>query len=177
MGRRFKTPKEPKGPKYSAAPEVEELARSLIEDHHSHLVEARIKYLFRNGKWAKKGRSVLGQAKLASEDTRFIGQYEFVIIVNLVAWNNASAATREALIDHELYHCGCEVDRAGNKRWNIVDHDVTEFIAVVRRHGLWEDDLQRLMKAAQEGPFVEGVHNEIPLSFDVDQEPGHPPAA
>ena len=176
-GRRFRKPSEPKGPKYSSAPEVQELAAKLINDHHSHLTEARIVYLFRNGKWAKKGKTMLGQAKLAAEDARFIGQYDFVVIINMIAWNNASAAVREALVDHELSHCECETDRAGNKKWNIADHDVQEFVSIVRRHGLWADDLARLAKAAAEGPVVT---EDIADSGDLfkgtgdggEQEPG-----
>lgn len=156
-----KSSKEAKRPKFAEAPEVMELAKKIIVEHHSHLIEARIVYLFRNGKWVKKGRAVLGQAKLAAEDARFIGQYDFIIIVNLNAWNNAGVTTREALVDHELTHCECEIDRAGNNRWKIADHDVHEFISIVRRHGPWASDLQRLLKASQEAPFVQGLHNEI----------------
>ena len=149
MGRsRFKKPKEPKGPKYLVADEVALLAARIIDQWHSHLGEARIKYLFRNGKWSKKGNTTLGMARLASDDTRFIGQYEFVVIINLEAWNNASQEARIALLDHELSHCSCEEDKSGNKRWSIIDHDVKEFVGIVSRHGIWADDLKRLMSAA-----------------------------
>jgi len=172
--RRFKTPKEPKGPKYMEAPEVQELAVKIIGDHHGALAEARIKYLFRNGKWAKKSKTVLGQAKLASDDMRFIAEFDFIVFVNLAVWNNAPQAWREALLDHELSHCDCTEDKAGNKKWSIVDHDVQEFVPVVRRHGLWEADLQRMMIAARQAPHVDGPHNQIEMfanNSDLEQKP------
>jgi hypothetical protein len=170
--RRFKTPKEPKGPKYMVAPEVEALASKIIDDHHSHLAEARIKYLFRNGKWAKKAKTMLGQAKLATDDVRFIAEYDFIIFINLAVWNTAIPAWREALLDHELSHCDCSQDKAGNKKWGIVDHDVQEFVSVVRRHGLWEVDLQRMVKAANEAPSnqIEMFASEKPETVDEPAE-------
>ena len=35
----FKKPKVEKGPKYTHAPEVAELAAKLINDHHGHLAD------------------------------------------------------------------------------------------------------------------------------------------
>ena len=171
MGRRFKRPREPKGPKYADAPEVQELAKKQIEDHHGSLVEARIVYLYRNGKWTSKGRTVLGKSKLAAEDARFVGNYDFIIIINLEAWNRAGGKTREAMVDHYLTCCNREVDRAGNNKWGIAEPDVHEFISIVRRHGVWEEELQKLMKAAKEGPFIqEGPHNEISMFEAAGQE-------
>lgn len=171
--RRLKTPKDPKVPKYVEAPEVQELASKIISDHHGQLAEARIKYLFRNGKWAKKAKTVLGMAKLASDDVRFITEFDFIVFVNLTIWNNAIPALREALLDHELSHCDCTEDKTGNKKWAIVDHDVQEFVSVVRRHGLWEADLQRMMIAARQAPHVEGPHNQIEMfanNSDLEQK-------
>ena len=136
--------------KFSLAPEVELVAHDLIEDHHSHLIGARIKYLFRHGKWEKKHRQTLGQAKLAAEDIRFIAEFDFIITVSLDAWNYADSGTRMALVDHELYHCqDTSTPDDDEPSWGISDHDVQEFVAVVSRYGLWEKDLVRLMEAAQ----------------------------
>ncbi|MHC1758295.1 MAG: putative metallopeptidase [Negativicutes bacterium] len=137
-------------PKYSFADEVEDVALQTICKSHKFLRDARIKYLFRSGKWEKNGKIVLGQAKLASEDTRFIADVDFVIIINLDAWNNASTEHRFALVDHELSHCDFTEDNMGNRTWKTTGHDVEEFVAVVYRHGLWEDDLRKMMLAAKE---------------------------
>ena len=139
-----------KDEKYRLAPEVGIVARELIEDHHTHLSGARVEYLFRLGRWEKKHRQVLGQAKLAAEDIRFIADFDFIITVSLDAWNHADKHQRTALIDHELYHC---TDNAGPDQdenvWGIDDHDVQEFIAVVRRYGLWQSELVEMMEAAK----------------------------
>ena len=132
------------------APEVGIVARELIEDHHTHLCGARIEYLFRLGRWEKKHRQVLGQAKLAAEDIRFIADFDFIITVSLDAWNHADKNQRTALIDHELYHCTeNSAPESDENVWGIDDHDVQEFIAVVRRYGLWQSELVEMMEAAK----------------------------
>lgn len=136
--------------KYSFADEVEDVAIQVICKSHQFLRDARIKYLFRSGKWEKGEKVVLGQAKLASEDTRFIADFDFVIIINFDAWNKANEKQRLALVDHELSHCDFTEDDEGNRKWKTACHDVEEFTAVVYRHGLWADDLQKLMLAAKE---------------------------
>lgn len=136
--------------KYSLAPEVETLAKKIIEKYHDHLFGARIKYLFKNDKWIKKGKVILGQAKMAAEDVRFISDFDFIIIINRNAWNNATSDVREALIDHELHHCLVEIENNGESKFSILDHDVQEFIPIVGRYGLWQEDLKKLVEAAQE---------------------------
>lgn len=47
--------------RYQVADEVQLVAAKLISDVHSHLVEARICYLFRTDEWIRKGRLVYGK--------------------------------------------------------------------------------------------------------------------
>lgn len=144
---------EEKEQKFFDAPEVKEIAHELIPRHHPHLVEARIKYLFRRGNWTSKGRTRLGQAVKVSERDRVIHGYDFVVIINYDYWPALDEDQRRALVDHELCHCERNEDAQGNPKWNIRAHDVEEFQEIVRRHGLWKPDLQqleRVMKARRQ---------------------------
>ena len=138
--------------KYRLADSVKKIAGEIIATNHPHLVEARIVYLFRSGKWETAEKVVLGKAKCTSEDTRFLAEYDFIIIINESAFWAATDEQQQALVDHELSHCDYSEDAKGNRKWRCAHHDVEEFVGVVRRHGLWESDLQKLVKAASEAP-------------------------
>lgn len=149
--------------KYSVADDVEFLAKELIQNHHAYLANARIVYLFRAGKWIKGDKIRFGQCKLASEDIRFIAEFDFVITINLDAREVANAQMRLAVVDHELCHCDYTENEQGDRKWCVRDHDVQEFVAIVHRHGLWDTELQKLVIASRDAPYVDGPHNQIDI--------------
>ncbi|HVR48145.1 MAG TPA: putative metallopeptidase, partial [Pseudorhodoferax sp.] len=69
-----------------------------------------------------------------------------------------------ALVEHELYHVGQEMDefgapkftREGMPRLCIRGHDVEEFVGVVRRYGVGDPDgaIGRLARAAGAMPEI-----------------------
>ena len=122
--------------KYRLADSVKKIAGEIIATNHPHLVEARIVYLFRSGKWETAEKVVLGKAKCASEDTRFLTDCDFIIIINETAFWAATDEQQQALVDHELSHCDYSEDAKGNRKWRCAHHDVEEFVGVVRRHAL-----------------------------------------
>lgn len=146
---------------YDASEELEVLARKLIQDYHGHLVEAKIKYLFRTGNWEVKKRETWGQAKRVSKETNFLTGYDFIITVHMDVWEQLNAEEKEALLDHELQHCSAGSDDSGNKVWYIQGHDVEDFYAIIRRHGLWSKALKKM----------ENVLNQTELEFESDSEP------
>ncbi|HWQ30066.1 MAG TPA: putative metallopeptidase [Negativicutes bacterium] len=153
MGRRrvggVKPPKEK--PELKEAPEVQELAARLIDNIHTHLAEARIKYLFRTGKWELRGRLILGKAEKVAAKWKYLTDYDFVVTINRDTWFNNSKEIREAILDHELTHCSRgEDDKQGNPKWYIMPHTVEDFVNIIQRHGLWTTDLQHLKKASDE---------------------------
>ena len=112
-----------------------------------------------------KGRDVWGRAKkvgglnalLALGPNALPDSYEdqphdlFVIEVSEEVWDHLKPAARSALVDHELSHCQIsEGDEDGRVGLAIVGHDVTEFEAIVRRHGLWNEGLQDFADAAEQ---------------------------
>ena len=120
-------------PKYFDAPAVEEIAKDLIPKHHSHLKNQPIMFLFVRymSDWARMN--------LRSEKERFISGYHFLMEVNHKKWAELSDKQRIALVDHELCHAGID-GKSGDPM--LIDHDVEEFGEIVKRHGLWRDDVK-----------------------------------
>jgi len=150
-GRRMgvKPPKEK--PELKEAPEVLEMAAKLISDIHTHLAEAKIKYLFRTCKWELRGKTIYGRAEKVSSKWRHLTGFDFVVTINRDIWFANKPETREAILDHQLMHCARgEDDKQGNPKWYIQDHDFNDFVSVVRRHGLWTASLQNIVKANEE---------------------------
>lgn len=112
------------------------IAEVLIDVHHPELAPARLAVLFKQ-QMAHGERLRLGSMRRAAGLLGFLGDVDFVMLVNWKAWRVLGAVQRVALIDHELYHAG--LDAKG--RWTLIHHDVEEFAAVVGRWGLWRPDL------------------------------------
>ncbi|HKQ90868.1 MAG TPA: putative metallopeptidase [Blastocatellia bacterium] len=140
---------------YQPAPEVKEVARRLIDDFHTHLATVRIEYVFCVEQLKEKGKVVWGRAKkvsglnawLADEDRDYGAKSPddfFVVEIHRATWLMIDEKSRRALVDHELCHFW--VDENGNLA--ILGHDLEEFNAVVRRHGLWADDIKFFLEAA-----------------------------
>lgn len=136
-----------KEPHYWIAAEVEEIARRLIPEHHKHLAAARIAYVFAESLPSRHGKTPMATAKKAPEAQTLLHGFDFVVTVNYQAWMLLTPAQREALVDHELSHLGLKEDGSG---WTIWAHDVEEFAAVIKRHGLWTEGARLFGEAAAE---------------------------
>lgn len=164
---------------YSAAPDVAEIGARLIAEHHRHLLNTRVEFLYRSEASRSGGRFILGkcravkgyQALLAtpdviedpdgsSEDLAF-----FLIEVARDTWEMLNASQRIALVDHELCHARIEMDDDGDLQLRIAAHDVEEFGAILQRHGLWKPDLTAFIRAL--GPEQ--------LSLLAENPPDDPP--
>lgn len=143
---------------YSEAPQVETIARELIETTHPHLNGVRIDYLFRDTAAVSGGKITLGSARKVTGLMAFMSKEEdpfFIIEIAEDRWAHLPEAARIALVDHELCHCGVEVFEGGegepdDHRLFIIKHDLEEFNDVVRRHGLWQADVKAFAAALSE---------------------------
>lgn len=147
---------------YRSAPEVGKIAGDIIAEHHAHLLGVRVEFVFLSKTPKSKGREVWGRAKKISSLNAFLASppypntYEddpkdfFVIEVSEEVWNRLTSKGREALIDHELSHLDIQTDDDGFTNLAIVGHDVTEFEAVLRRHGLWNESVKNFVEAGAE---------------------------
>ena len=163
-------------PHYEAAPPVEKLAAKVLREHHPHLVDARICYLFVDPPPKKDGREVSGRCSKVPAKVNGIleaagvqapetGAYDFLVEIAEAHWTAADADLKEALVDHELQHAwwkwdvvmveredpdtGEVVEEAEKvfKSWTTRSHDVECFRAVIERRGLWHAELEELAGA------------------------------
>ena len=87
----------------------------------------------------------------------------FVITMSKDVWELLPHEKKVALVDHEISHAGASVKQAKDEADSDVDaeieqdnpvklsikpHDLEEFSDVVRRHGLWREDIQEFVDAA-----------------------------
>ena len=148
---------------YRRAPEVEEVARELIREHHPHLAGERIEYLFIEKTPNSGGKELWGRArKITGLQALFANrgglpmEYEdypdaargfFVIEVSEEIWENLTIAARRALVDHELTHCAVDEEK---DKLTIRPHFLEEFSQVVHRHGLWRGDVEVFARVSAE---------------------------
>lgn len=126
------------------------IMRDLIAKHHATaLCDAKIALM-----WDLKPvpedackRFAWGKAILVSEREREFHDHDFIVILHKQVWEKMSRAQREALMDHELCHCGADVGDT-RTRYFIEKHDLEEFVEVVKRHGLWAPEVEQLVRAA-----------------------------
>lgn len=147
---------------YRRADEVARMGADLIAEHHHHLVDngdVRIEYLFCDPPPKSKGETVWGRARkvtgigawLAAEEPPDDNDHHdpepfFIIEIAEAVWNVLDHAGRKALLDHELCHLEVTIDDDGDAKLSLAAHDVEEFEQVIRRHGLWRDNVRRFVK-------------------------------
>ncbi len=140
---------------YTRAPEVAQIAWTLIQQHHPHLEHVRIDYVWRDEAAISGGRVTLGKARRVSGLGAFLGRsdrdsdlYEefFVVEIAADAWAGLNTDQRFALVDHELCHLGIDPIKGTVA---MRRHDVEEFVDIVDRHGLWKRDVAELVLAGK----------------------------
>lgn len=135
------------------------ILRKLIKAVHTRLVQARIVLAWRDGwKPDADGHFKLAACRKASDVDYQLHGFDFVIEINREAWQAAefSVEQQRALLDHELCHAEVRrddlgevvLDVDGRPAWRVREHDVEEFVEVVRRNGLWKADLENFAKVA-----------------------------
>ena len=146
---------------YWIAPETEDgpsaIASQLIPKYHKHLEDASICYIFK-AEASKRARHVtLGMASTVAKRLQAIVDFDFIIEIAHDEWEHMDVLQRTALVDHELCHCGVYVDQEGETHWTMNEHDLEEFTAIVKRYGLWKQDLQTFVASVpkDEPPDVE----------------------
>jgi len=123
---------------YADALQPRAIGEVLVKAAHSELRDAAIAYLYRE-KMRRNGRIRLATASKAGARLEYLAGIDLIIEVNWTAWSTLSPLQRIALIDHELYH----FDRNPESGfYELRHHDVEEFGIIVRRYGLWQDDLR-----------------------------------
>lgn len=157
--------------KFDEAPEVETIANELIPQHHKHLIDFQVKlrYVFVSKTPKTKGKEIWGTCRKISGLNAYLegGSKDdepfFVITISEPVWEVLPHDKRVALVDHELCHAWAEVKQAKDEadadadaeieqdnpvKLSVKPHDLEEFSCIVRRHGLWREDIEDFVNAA-----------------------------
>lgn len=167
---------------FSEAPAVRRIAEELIAEHHPELEGKRIDYLFSSKPKKTHGKVALGWVTVVTgiaawygqegnEDPQKIGEPFFLMVIDRRSWNfQLNSKQKVALVDHEL--CHLVVEEIYNKdgahtgtNFKLRGHDLEEFADVVKRHGIWLEDVEEFREA------IEGVGEQ--LSFTFVSQPDH----
>lgn len=144
-------PEEKPEKKFFPAPDVAKTARELIQRFHPHLLDAKIEYTYRDGKWNKNDRPVVGDVKLVSPYYNLLTGLDFGIIINYKHWNSiTSVEQHKAIIDHLLSFCYFTEDKDGNRKWKKNVPAIHEFPEVVARHGAYNEEVSELENSLKE---------------------------
>lgn len=152
---------------------------SIHNEEHAHLIDASVGVMWASSSFAKKGRSVLGQAEQlmiraggwqkARQEQQMRDWFGDVpeYLITLAADYCAQCTEAEfcALVEHELYHIAHKLDKYGAPAFTqdgmpkleMRGHDVEEFVGVVRRYGA-SNDVQQLIDAASRPPEVAKIN-------------------
>lgn len=137
------------------------IAEMIMPTLHQELSSASIKYLFKET-LGNKDHVVLAKARKASAQLSFLVDCDFVITFNWSAWIKLSGTQKVALVDHELCHCERDPE---TWLWKSRKHDVEEFGEIVKRWGLWQQDLQAFRGAiAQYEMFDHATERQVALA-------------
>lgn len=115
-----------------------------------------IKLVFDTKKRLSKGNVVLSSVELANEKVRFLTAdndnpegFDYIMVVDSVAWEYASDEDKRRLVSHELNHIF--IDEKGKLK--IVGHDVEDFALEIQRNvdkPNWSFDLATLTTSIYE---------------------------
>lgn len=174
---------------FAPAPELMEwLTGAFITENgplhnpdHAHLEHAVIGALWTSAPNSRQGKTIVGQAELIPPqgamnkwlkarvqqqlDEWFgasLGPLDFLITINGGYATACDDISFCALIEHELYHCGPELDEFGQPKFSrdgmpkfaMRAHDVEEFTGVVRRYGSDASAAAALVEAARRPPEI-----------------------
>ncbi len=146
---------------YEMAHELKAVASDLIDEHHQHLQDANIAYMWRTGRWYVKGVKQIGKAIVVAQLWHEITGYDLVVVVNKKAYLSQSTQDRLAMLDNLL----CQFGMTGTGKLQYKEHDIKEFSEAVRRNNVCMSNL----------PAVDGAKNIKKL--DVPDDPDEPAQA
>jgi len=121
---------------------AEQRALKLIPKFHSHLADAKIRYICRNRAAKRAGILIPGNVYKMSGKYAFLTGYDFVVEIALEVWNDYNETQRTAIVDHLLTRCiGEEKEEDGEMKWRVQAPSLQEFPEVAERNGQWNDSL------------------------------------
>ena len=145
---------------YKHAQEVEDIALDLIPKYHGHLLDfnVHLEYVFVNKTPKRNGKEIWGQCRKITGFNAYMSHSQgddpfFVIVISEPVWDVLPRDKKLALVDHELCHAWAEAnqkeddDEADPVKLSMRPHDLEEFSCIVRRHGLWREDIEEFVES------------------------------
>jgi len=133
-----------------------ELFFEVIEKDFQEYEQLNIKLLFDIKKKVTKGELTLGNIEIPNEKVKYFSKdkiatdgYDYILIINKVAFDLATDTDRKRLIAHELQHIF--IDDKGTPK--IIDHDIKDFQEEVMKNAddpRWAEKLAMEVKAKYE---------------------------
>ncbi len=146
---------------YHAAPQLEKIVTNLVAEcpELRHLRQFTVKILWRREGGKSQGIPKMADAKPAAGLAKFYTEADFVI---WVAADHAAEAKLtplqfEAMIFHELMHCGQRVnDQTNESTPATVPHNAEFFVEEIDRYGIWRADIGSVQKRIAQKGLWEG---------------------
>jgi hypothetical protein len=148
----------------------------LVDRYHEELGEARIALAWCTS-WRADidGHLKIGMCRRASDLDRELHEWDFIVLLNREFWHHeqTTGTHRDALLDHELSHATVKRDPLtgdvmkndrGKVVYRIRKHDIEEFVAIPKRHGLWRHELDAFARVC----LAALDHPRLPLASDED---------
>lgn len=155
-----------------ATDEMMDAVRRVARRNHVRLKGLHLAVVQQDKASKSKGKTRLAFCTRPSAVTRPLLERKdtaFIICIAADEWNRANVATRVAIVDHELCHCG-----VGDAGPYIRPHDYEEFAEIVGRHGFWRQDLaeKAIRQAALDLPETDGEEPHVGTIRDRSTETG-----
>ena len=127
--------------------------------HHGDTRQAHIGLAWQLGiKPDKDGRIMLGRCIKCSDLNREFADYDFIITLNKIVWDDPEFDKKKklALLDHEMCHAAPNYDdETGEQKMDERNrllyrkraHTIEEFTEIVERHGCYKRDLECFAEA------------------------------
>lgn len=139
-----------------ASANLEEVFNEVLTKDFPGLFGINFKLIFDTKKRMSKGKLTLASVELVTEKLKFFTTdgnnadgYDYLIIVDSVAWEYASDGDKKRLLSHELNHVF--IDEKGKLK--VVGHDVEDFAKEIKKNienPGWAGDLATLILAIYE---------------------------
>ena len=143
---------------YLKADEAQALAeKTVIPKWHQDLADAAICYLEDSENMKMKGKYILAKIRKATNVENHLTGHDLVLIISGPAWRSCTDEQKLALLDHEFCHVEKIVREDGTEVLSMVGHDLEEFRAVVRRHGVWHVDIEMFKEDMQKSLDLQPV--------------------
>lgn len=141
--------------------ELDALKNRLIRQwpEFSTLKQCSIDILWKAKGGQSGGKLTFGKCSKMSGLAAYYSRETFAIwlAADHVRDHNLTQHQLEALIYHELSHCGWEVDeKTGEMKWMILAHDAAVFFNEITRYGTWQSDLRILRQSYEQMALAAG---------------------